>query len=424
MLLHIALIAETLTTIICIFCIYGEKFKLDKKTITAFLSILFILEVININHLDGKYSFWVYVVLFIYCTVEFRSAISDTLISIILWMIIVTAMQFLCILLTNSLLADAEYLRNAVSNMLLLVIFILLSPTNRLYKIKKSICKNNKFKFIMLGFICFILMIILLQGKVNYEIHMQYFILAIPSILMLLFAVVKWDDAQSEAERMRERLFEIEGDKKNYETLLTKVRLSQYALKNHMEAIASFHYTYKTSGELVQIEEEYCNQLLKENKYNDLLSIGDDTLTGYLCGKFQTAEDDGIEIDYRIAAEISQCRVPIYHVIEMLGILFDNAMEAVKEMAGKEIFFATCEEDDQYEFLIRNPFPYVPYEEIEEWFRFEKSEKGSGRGLGLYHLKCLCREWDCDIQCRNVEINRKNWIAFSLRIGKRETDSI
>ena len=422
MLVHIALIEEILTTIVCIYCIYGERFRLDRKTLGAFSCVLVILEIINGNHLNGIYSFLVYMILFVYCKARFKSSITDTIISLVLCMVLVTATQSMCGLFVNVLQIDAVYTSYVVINMMSLTVFILLLSTNGLYRLKKSMCQHSKFVIMLLIFICMTAMMILLQGKWFKEVYMQYFLLAIPAIIMLLYVIFKWDAAQSEAERMKERLYAIEGNKKNYENLLIKVRLRQHALKNHMEAISSFHYSYKTSEKLVQTEEDYCNQLQKENKYNDLLLIGDEVLTGYLCGKFQAAEDDGIGIDYRITVEISQCKVPIYHVIEMLGILFDNAMEALNDMVRKEIFFAVCEADDKYEFLIRNPFPYVPYDEIEEWFRYEKSGKGSGRGLGLYHLKVLCKEWNCDIGCRNMVINKENWIAFSLRMGK--VDSI
>lgn len=424
MLLHIALIAEILMTIVCIYCIYGEKFRLDKKTIAAFLSILLILEIINSNNLNSIYTFLGYMVLFVYCKTKFKSSTTEAVISLVLCMVLVTTAQFMCTLFVKMLQIGAEYTRYVVINMMSLAVFIVFSFTRWLYHLKKSMCQHSRFIMLSFLFIGMMIMAIILQMKRFNEVQTQYFIIAIPVIIMLLYAIVKWYTAQSEAEKMQERLGEIEGDKKNYENLLTKVRLRQHALKNHMEAIASFHYTYKMAENLVQIEEDYCNQLRKENKYNDLLLIGDDVLTGYLCGKFQAAEDDGIEIDYRITSEISQCRVPIYHVIEMLGILFDNAVEAVKEMDGKAIFFSASMVDDKYEFVVRNQFPYVPYDEIEDWFGFEKSGKGSGRGLGLYHLKCLCREWNCEIQCRNMELSGKNWIVFSLRIEKKETDSI
>ena len=75
--------------------------------------------------------------------------------------------------------------------------------------------------------------------------------------------------------------------------------------------------------------ELYCEQMLRENRYNNLLLLGNKVLVGYLCGKFQEVEDDGIELDYKITTGIDKMLVLVYYVIEMLGILFDNAMEAL-----------------------------------------------------------------------------------------------
>lgn len=422
MLLHIALVAEILTVIICIYGIYGKRFKLDWKTVGVFFSILIVLEIINNNHLDGKYSILVYLLLFMYCTVEFRSTIRETLISLVLCMVVVTAVQSVCALFVNMLQIGLENKKYVVTNLMTLVVFVVLFSTNGLYHLKKKMCGYSKFVIIVLFFTGITIAAILVQGKCFNEVHMQYFLFSIPAIIMLLFAIVKWDAAQSEAETMKERLFEMEGNREDYADLLKKVRLRQHAFKNHIEAISFLHYSRRADEKLVRIEEEYCNQLLKENKYNDLLLLGNDVLAGYLYRKFQEAENDGIEIDFKIATEFSQCRVPIYHVIEMLGILFDNAMEAVKDTVRKEIYFSIDEADGKYVFLIRNPFLYVPYKDIEEWFRFEKSRKGNGRGLGLYRLKCLCKEWDCEIGCGNIEMEKENWIIFSLRMGK--TDSI
>lgn len=424
MLVHIALTAEILAAFICIYCIYGEKFKLDKKTLGAFFSILITLEIINGNHLNTIYTFLVYMILFVYCKARFQSTIIETTIGLVLCMVLVTATQFMCALFVNTLRLDAEYTKYVVINMMALFVFVVLYSTNGLYRLKKRMCQHSKFIITLLVFAGMMITAILLQGKWFKKVQTQYYLLSVPAILMLLFVIVKWDAAQNEAEKMKEKLGEIEENKKNYENLLTKVRLRQHAFKNHMEAIASFHYTHKSDEEFVQIEEDYCRQLLKENKYNDLLLAGNDVLAGYLCRKFQEAEEDGIEIHYKITPGISQCRVPMYHVIEMLGILLDNAMEAVKGMAGKEIFFASCETNEKCEFLVRNPFPYVPYEDMEKWFHYETSGKGDGRGLGLYHLKCLCKEWNCDIGCRNMELDKENWIVFTLNIGKVETDSI
>lgn len=422
MALHIALAAEILATIFCIYCIYGKKVTWDVKTTVAVLGILVILEIINTYQLGGIFSFLVYIILFVYCKSKFKGSIIETLISLILNMVIMTSMQFICISLIDIVVSEMQLFRNAIGNMLVLIICIGILPRCGLHRIQNNILKRSRQIILFLSFICFIVMILLLQEKIYYAIQMQYFVFAVPAIFMLLYLILKWYTAQTEAERMKEEIYKIEENAKEYESLLTKVRLRQHELKNHVAAIFSAHYTHKTYEKLVQAQEEYCNKLLSENKYNNLLLLGDNVLAGYLYGKFQEAEADGIEIRYKIAAKADNMQVPTYYVIEMLGILFDNAVESLKNSGKKIIIFEVCEKDDRYEFCVKNPFPYVPYDEISEWFRLGKSGKGDERGLGLYHLKCLCEEWNCDVECRNIETEQRNWIVFTLKTDKADNE--
>ena len=60
MMMHVALVAEILATILCIHCIYGRKVTFDVKTVGFILSTLIVLEVVNIYQLNGGFSFIVY----------------------------------------------------------------------------------------------------------------------------------------------------------------------------------------------------------------------------------------------------------------------------------------------------------------------------------------------------------------------------
>lgn len=418
--MHVALVAEILATILCIHCIYGRKVTFDVKTVGVTLTILIILEVANFGKLEGIFSVSIYVILFVYCKSRFKSSAIETIMSLVLCMIIATSMQFICFSLVSKAFPWQVYTKNAIGNIIILIISCVILPRCRLHRLQEGLCKKSKYVMLLSGFMCLIMMVMLLQGKTFYEVQIKYFLLVIPAIILLLYSILKWLTAQNEAERMEEEIQKAEQHAKSYENLLTKVRLRQHELKNHIAAIFSAHYTYKTYEKLVQAQEEYCKKILDENKYNSLLLLGDKILVGYLYGKFQEAEDDGIEIDYKVATKIDKVQVPTYYMIEMLGILFDNAMEALKNSHKKVIYFEICELENGYEFSVRNPFPYVSYDEIIEWFKLDRSEKGSGRGIGLYHLKCLCEEWDSDIECRNVEIEQDNWIAFTLNIKKTD----
>lgn len=100
--------------------------------------------------------------------------------------------------------------------------------------------------------------------------------------------------------------------------------------------------------------------------------------------------------------------------LEALGILIDNAAEAYKDAGQGKVSFSVAADEDSYCFKIRNQFAYVPYAQIEQWFKLGGSTKGEGRGLGLHHVKTLCNEWEMSIRCENIEIGRENWIMFTL----------
>ena len=422
MFLHIALVAEVLATIVCIHCIYGKKVECDVKTVTAFIGILLFLEGINYYQLGGLFSVLGYAVLFFYCKSKFNSSVSETLISILLYVIVLVTVQLICVSVMNLIIPDRYLLRNSIVNILLLLISKSILPNCGLHKLQKCIFRKSRIVIYVVGFMCIIVMMVLLQEKVIYEIQMEYFVLVIPAIIMLLYLILKWYTEQIKVERVESEILRTEENSKNYGELLTNVRLRQHEFKNHMAAVFSAHYVYNTYDKLVQAQNEYCNKLIQENRYNNLLMLDNSVLVGFLYGKFQDAEADGVQIDYAISGKVDKCAVPVYHIVEMIGILLDNAVEALKDSDEKTIFFEIRESEAAYEISVKNPFRYVSYDEMSEWFQLERSDKGYERGLGLYHLKCMCENWKCNIVCRNEEINQMNWIVFSLKARKADNE--
>jgi len=409
-----------MATVVCLHCIYGKKVKFDVGTVGMFLGVLMILEISNTFQLGGILSLSVYLILYVYCSCVFKSAVKETIISVLIYIIILTVIQFVCICFVDIVVSDNQLLRNVISNLLALVICYTILPKCRLHSLQECMCKKGKYVILLLGFIFIVIMFMLLQEKLVYKIRVHFFLLVVPAIILLLFLFIKWYVAQTQADKMKETICKVEKNAKEQEVLLTKVRLRQHEFKNHMAAIFSAHYTNSTYERLVQAQEQYCNKLMDENRYNDLLLLGNNILVGYLYEKFLEANQDGIEIKYKVATMIDKMQVPTYFVVEMLGILLDNAMEAQEDVLEKVISFEAYEHEESYEFVIRNPFRYVSYSEIEEWFQMGISEKGSERGFGLYHLRCLGNELKCDIGCRNVEQDQRNWIEFALGIRKAD----
>lgn len=421
MLIRTTLVLEILSVIICIHCVYGKKVTLDIQTIILFLSLLLILELINNFQINGLSSVSIYVLILAYCKSKFKQSFLKTVISVLIFIIVLTILQFVCMVFVNGIIVDNEVLRTTVGNAVVLCICLWLMPKVGLDKLRDGIYR--KCGTLILVFGSMVVLIMLLQDKIFAGINIDFYVLTAPAMLMLLFWFGKWSIAQRKVEDMQQEIEISKNMQKQSEELLIKIRMRQHEFKNHLSAIFSTHYTYKTYEKLVKAQEEYCNELQNENKYNNLLVMGDSVLIGFLYGKFQQIEADGIQIDYKINTRIEKYAIPTYHLVEILGVLFDNAVEAIKESLVKEkIYFSVLTDETVYRFVVRNRFQYTPYSELEEWFRLESSNKGYGRGLGLYHVKQLCDELGCSIVCRNTEIDNKNWIEFTLIINKASRD--
>ena len=206
-----------------------------------------------------------------------------------------------------------------------------------------------------------------------------------------------------------------------YDELVNEVKLRQHDFKNHLAAVFAAHYTYKSYDELVKAQAQYSRGLLQENKYNDLLTLGDTVLVGFLYEKFREIEETGTVVEFKIKGSMQGNCIPVHYVVEMMGILLDNASQAVQGTDfRKAIQFDFTEGKEEVCFKISNPFQRVSYDEIEEWFQIGRSTKGKGRGLGLYRIRNLCKEKGCTISCRNNEIEGINRIEFILAIKKAD----
>mgnify|MGYP001066159249 CR=1 FL=1 len=422
MLLKITLVAEILAVVICIHRVYGRKIEFDILTIALILSLLAILEFINIYQLENINTIVIYVLLFIYCVWKFKESIFKTVINILLFIIVLTIIQFISILALGTFIPGREEIQTVICNTIVLLISIWILPKFQLNKVSEAILKRRKLTILLLIFMFLVIFVMLLQGKLLKEVYIEVFIFAIPAIIFLLVLLVKWNLTQTRAEELEEKLKITESSKKEYNQLLVNVRLRQHELRNHLSAIFSTHYTYKTYEKLVKAQQEYCNRISRENKYNSLLLIGDNVLAGFLYGKFQEMEADGINVNYKVGVQIKNCSVPVYHLIEMLGILLDNALEAVKDTTwDRTVYFILAEKENMYQFSVQNRTQYISYSDIERLFQLGWSEKGAGRGIGLYHVKCLCDEYNCDIGCKNIEMNEENWIEFDLGVHKADS---
>lgn len=106
-----------------------------------------------------------------------------------------------------------------------------------------------------------------------------------------------------------------------------------------------------------------------------------------------------------------------YEIVEILGILIDNAIEASK--SGDTIFIKMNKIDDKLEVTVCNPYPQLSNTEFMELFEKGYSTKDSGskhRGYGLYNVKLITEKCRGKIIFKNTNIDNINYLNIGVLI--------
>ena len=233
-------------------------------------------------------------------------------------------------------------------------------------------------------------------------------------ILLYMWQKTKYKmiDQQKELE-LRDTYDKAFGD------LLLSVRKRQHEFDNHINAIYSQHMLAGSLEELVQMQNKYCMEIRQDNRYNKLLSNGSSLISGFLFSKFTAAEQKGCEICYKVSFDRMDCRIPHYQLVEILGILFDNAVEAVAGQPENTVNVELMERPESIHIKVSNPSSYVSQKEIHQFLRPEISTKGEGRGLGLARVVDILVEHGCEMRVYN-DRSEPNQFVFEIEIEKGE----
>lgn len=413
---NVCLLLEMLSIVICLHHLYGEKLKLDIDTVCLLAIDMIMMQVIDYFSLSGVWSILVYLFVMLYCGRKFGFKIKIICINVSLCIILVGLIQMLmtyifCYWLDIYILVDYELL---IASCVVLLIVLYVLPKCKVRKL--SIFLQDKEKLLTVTIIsCVTVILIWLISYKQLKVLEAYQAIALFCciILMLMLSgqlgkyIIRV--RESEAELKMHKLYE-----DSFHSLIDNIRLRQHEFDNHINAIYSQHYIYSTYNELVDAQKKYCQILTKENQFNKLLASGNSIIVGFLYGKFLEIDKMGIDISYKVDIKEIDKGIPTYKIIEIMGDLINNAVEALMESEKDNKLFVYVEQKDKLKIEIRNQISYVDYNEIGNFFTKGYSKKGENRGLGLYNVKRICDEYKMEVSCKSKEIDGISWLIFQV----------
>lgn len=317
----------------------------------------------------------------------------------------------ICVLLLPFSFLEGDLLAITINTSTLIIVFLCKGVLEKFFVV---VVEHSKSVFIVIMFyFCF-----MVYNLIQYKRDMSFSVAQILTIVIFGFLICIisycW---QSEKEKRYEKELELQMNQiygSSLKELIETLQEKQHDFHNHIQAIKSQHYVIDTYDELVKTQEKYCSVLMNDFKYYKLLNKDNPIITGFLYGKFAEADRRGIQIDYQVELDGNIDNVPIHILVEIIGILWDNSVESVKEEKEKYVKVLLKKHADDVKIEIANPIHDMSFDEISRLFDRGYSGKKNHSGIGLSKVKKYAEKYGFTVTADKQSIDGKYWLVICL----------
>lgn len=431
MIRNIKLLVELFAYLYCLSELFGRRFKINIHVVVLVILDLFLLVGIDDYGFPKQLLSLAYLGIFLYGLVCFGESIKLTLVNCVLAPAILAVLQIL-MFIPFYFLFFVNYGRSQINELLInigcLLLLVLFCSKVKLKRLSNAVIKRNKLLMTAFILLLFGFGLNFYQMKKEGTILKESYIQMVYFILIFLFVIYEWQKSRLDAEKKKTQLEMNRLYFDAYDQLILLVRQRQHDMKSHIGAIRSMIYTTDNYAELVAKQEEYCDYIIEENEKNRLvLSVKNPLIAGFLYSKIQEADSRDITIDYCINMPKESLVLPEYELIEMAGILLDNAMDALEKfplqttekVQEKKIRFAIEETDEGLVLITANTSDYYAEDMTAQFFETGYSSKGKDRGIGLAKLKRMVSGRKGSIIVSNEFYDDSNYLTFTIELPKK-----
>lgn len=429
---NIVILAEIFAYLYCLAALFDKKFKLSIYAVVFIILDLFLLTGFHGYKFPEYLMPLAYIAMFLYGLLYYKESIRRTLVNCFLAAVIVAVLQ-LFIFFPLYCLFFIKYGEREVHELLInvgcLLLIMLLSHKLKLKKIADFFVKRNKLIVGVSTLVFCSLGISIYQMANQKTIWSEVYIQMVYFILIFLFTIYEWQKTRVDAEKKKTQLEMNKLYYDAYDQLIILIRERQHDMKNHINAILSMIHTTDNYEELATKQKEYCAYVMKLNEGARLVLTAENPLiAGFLYSKILEAENKDIKVDYQIMIQKAVSVIPEYELVEMMGILIDNAIEALsngeenlnEENKFKKIRISIKETEHNIELTIGNTSEQYEEDMTQRFFEAGYSSKGKGRGIGLSKLKRMVQERQGEIMLSNELWEERNYLTFVIKIGKEK----
>ncbi len=272
----------------------------------------------------------------------------------------------------------------------------------------------DRYSVLVLLYVVCIMVFIKLDYERHDGIYSHMYIFLFLLLVFFVLALVRGLRISHSLEQKKLELQLREQYEEAYSKLILELRRRQHDYKNQLSALYSIG-TSCHDDVLRKEQHEYAKMLMEREQYDGLLAgCQNPILSGYVYTFCNEASRIGINIKPRISCSKREYNIAMHEIIEILGILVNNAIEYLqeKEFENKSIIIDIFERIDKIHIVVSNITEGKSYEELGEMFQPGHSTKGQDRGIGLYSLKQIVKKNKGELLVEKVTDKDINWLKI------------
>lgn len=255
--------------------------------------------------------------------------------------------------------------------------------------------------------------------KISGTLNIKMIIVFILLLTAIIWSTVDWKLTSDLIQNQEKELKLYQLYIQPMEELVKEIRARQHEFDNHINAILNMHLTVDNYEELVEKQSDYIHEIRRDSasRYLALLRISDKVLAGFLYSKIVSSPEN-VETDVEVRNWEIISKVSEHSMIEIVGVLVDNAYEACAVNGGRVKIYLDSK-DDHMILEILNQYRKLSFEEISRFFEYgysTKEESTVQRGIGLSRVKSLIEKADGEITVGQEDVDGENYIHFTVVI--------
>lgn len=334
-----------------------------------------------------------YIVLCTMIILLFKLAIRKTIIQFLIVLSLLASIQFIFIYILSLVKGEVIFLFNNgfLINLAIVIVSILINKFVEFDKIEQYILQYRNYITIIIVNIAGVVLLLIYIWRINEEFIRNY-------MAYLIVIVFLWECLnmfflyQSLRIRQQQKVIDIHERYTPFlKNMVHEVRQKQHDFKNHLNTLYGLSQN-KEDKEAKEEIKEYIEKLIDDIKSTDkLLNIKDKVLSAIIYSKKALAEEKNICFDVEFISEIPEYPLEKYELVQLLGNLLDNAIEAAgttKNQDNRKIVLTLGIEEDYKIIEVENTGGTLHKQNINKIFdRGFSTKKGKHRGYGLYNVK-------------------------------------